>query len=41
MPKYDVTDEAVIDAPPLVVYEAFLNEFAGVRIGGCLILDSS
>jgi hypothetical protein len=30
MPKIDVTDEAVIDAPPLVVYRAILNEFAGV-----------
>ena len=30
MPKIDVTDEAVIDAPPMVVYKAILNEYAGV-----------
>jgi uncharacterized protein YndB with AHSA1/START domain len=30
MPKIDVTDEAVIDAPPKVVYKAVLNEYAGV-----------
>ena len=30
MPRIDVTDEAVIDAKPIVVYEAILNEFAGV-----------
>jgi len=30
MPKIDVTDEAVIDAPPLVVYKAILDEFTGV-----------
>jgi uncharacterized protein YndB with AHSA1/START domain len=30
MPKYDVTDEAVIDASPTVVYEAILDEYAGV-----------
>src|SRR3972149_11247776 len=30
MPKIDVTDEAVIDSPPLVVFEAILNEAAGV-----------
>ena len=30
MPKFDVTDEAVIDAKPIVVYEAILHEFSGV-----------
>ena len=30
MPKIDVISEAVIDSPPLVVYKALLNEFAGV-----------
>ena len=30
MPKFDVTDEAIIDAPPFEVYTAVLNEFAGV-----------
>jgi hypothetical protein len=30
MPKYDVTDEAVIDSPPMTVYKAILNEYAGV-----------
>jgi hypothetical protein len=30
MPKIDVTDEAIIDSPPMVVYTALLNEFAGV-----------
>jgi uncharacterized protein YndB with AHSA1/START domain len=30
MPKIDVTDEAVIDAPPMGVYKAILNEFSGV-----------
>ena len=30
MPKIDVHDEAVIDSPPMVVYKAILNEFAGV-----------
>ena len=30
MPKIDVTDEAVIDSPPMVVYKAILDEFAGV-----------
>jgi hypothetical protein len=30
MPKnVDVLDETVIDSPPLVVYKAILNEFAG------------
>ncbi len=29
MPKIDVTDEAVINAPPTVVYNAILNEYAG------------
>ena len=29
MPKIDVTDEAVIDSPPMVVYKAILNEYAG------------
>ena len=30
MPKFDITDEAVIDAPPLVFYKALLDEYAGV-----------
>ena len=30
MPKIDVHDEAVIDSPPMVVYKAILNEYAGV-----------
>jgi hypothetical protein len=30
MQKIDVTDEAVIDSPPLVVFKAILNETAGV-----------
>jgi hypothetical protein len=30
MPKIDVLDEAIIDSPPMVVYEAILNEYAGV-----------
>ncbi len=30
MPKIDVTDEGVIDAQPLVVYKAILNEYAGI-----------
>jgi uncharacterized protein YndB with AHSA1/START domain len=30
MPKIDVTDETVIDAPPMAVYKAILNEFTGV-----------
>ena len=30
MPKFDRLDEAVIDAPPMVVYKAILNEYAGV-----------
>jgi hypothetical protein len=30
MPKIDVTDETVIDAPPMVVYKAILDEFSGV-----------
>ena len=30
MPKIDVVDEAIIDSPPMVVYKALLNEFAGV-----------
>ena len=29
MPKFDVTDEFVIDAPPNAVYKALLDEFAG------------
>ena len=29
MPKIDVIDEAVIDAPPTVVYKAILDEFSG------------
>ncbi len=30
MPKIDVTDEGIVGAPPVVVYEAILNELAGV-----------
>ncbi len=30
MPKIDVTDEGIVDAPPNVVYRAILNELAGV-----------
>ncbi len=30
MPKYDVTDEAVIDSPHMVVYKAVLDKYAGV-----------
>jgi hypothetical protein len=30
MPKIDAINEAVIDAPPMVVYKALLNEVAGV-----------
>ncbi len=30
MPKIDVTDEGVVNATPLVVYKAVLNEFAGI-----------
>ncbi len=30
MPKFDVVDEAVIDASPSVVYQALLDEIAGV-----------
>jgi|WetSurMetagenome_2_1015567.scaffolds.fasta_scaffold03756_2 hypothetical protein len=30
MPEIDVTDEAVIDAPPVVVYRAFLDNYSGV-----------
>lgn len=30
MPKIDVTDEGIVDAPPKVVYRAILNELAGV-----------
>jgi hypothetical protein len=30
MPKFDDVEEAVIDSPPMAVYNAVLNEFAGV-----------
>jgi uncharacterized protein YndB with AHSA1/START domain len=30
MPKIDRLDETVIDAPPMVVYKAILDEYAGV-----------
>jgi uncharacterized protein YndB with AHSA1/START domain len=30
MPKYELVDEAVIDAPPILVYKAVLDEYAGV-----------
>jgi uncharacterized protein YndB with AHSA1/START domain len=29
MPKIDVTDEAIIDSPPIEVYKAILNELSG------------
>jgi phage-related protein len=30
MPKIDRLDEAIIDSPPMLVYKAILNEYAGV-----------
>jgi hypothetical protein len=39
MPKYDVTDEAVIDSPPMVVYKAVLDEYAGVTNWWAPILE--
>ena len=30
MPKFDVTDKAIIDAQPFVVYKTILDEYAGV-----------
>lgn len=30
MPKYELVDEAIIDAPPMVVYKAVLDEYAAV-----------
>ncbi len=30
MPKFVVVDEAIINAPPLAVYKAILNEYSGV-----------
>ena len=30
MAKFDVTDEFAIDAPPMMVYKALLDEFAGL-----------
>lgn len=30
MPKFDVSDEAVIDAPPVTVFKIILDEFSGV-----------
>lgn len=30
MPKVDVTDEAVIERPPITVYNAFLTELSGI-----------
>ena len=30
MPKIDAINEAVIDAPPMLVYKAILDELAGV-----------
>ena len=32
MPKIDVTDEAAIDSPPMVVYKAILNECRGHKL---------
>ena len=40
MPKIDVLDEAIIDAPPMVVYKAILNEYAGVTHWWMPILES-
>jgi len=30
MPSYDVTDQAIIDAPPEKVYAALVDEYAGI-----------
>ena len=30
MPKFDITDEAIIDSQPITVYNAFLNELSGI-----------
>jgi hypothetical protein len=30
MPKFDVIDEALVDAQPMVVYRAILDEYSGV-----------
>lgn len=30
MPKVDVTDEIIIDAPPMVVFRAILDEYSGI-----------
>jgi hypothetical protein len=38
LPKIDVTDEAVIDAPPAEAYKAILDEYAGVTNWFMLIL---
>src|SRR3989337_1409624 len=40
MPKIDRLDEAIIDAPPMVVYKAILNEYAGVTHWWMPILES-
>ena len=40
MSKIDVLDEAIIDAPPMVVYKAILNEYAGVTHWWMPILES-
>ena len=39
MPKYDVTDEAIIDALPMDVYKAILDEYAGVTNWWAPILE--
>ena len=30
MPKIDAVDEAIIDAPPMAVYKAVVDEYAGI-----------
>ena len=39
MPKYDVTDEAIVDALPMDVYKAILDEYAGVTNWWAPILE--
>jgi hypothetical protein len=41
MPKIDVIDEAVIDAPLMVAFNAILDEYSGSRIFGCRTLNSN
>ena len=40
MPKINRLDEAIIDSPPMVVYKAILNEYAGVTHWWMPILES-